>query len=408
MNLFSKIWKNRGIILISLLMATVLWFYVIMENYPDDTKSITGIPVDIAFEGSTPDQLGLVMVGNNLLAVNVVLEGPRALLMQVTRDNVAAKVNLNNVQSPANHTLAIEVTVPGGITIKSQSPEQVTIPFDNLMKKQVPVKVHRTGTVPEGYVLDNPVPAPDTITLEGPKSEVEPVAYAQVELDVTGHEGDIKLEQMEYKFYTADGKESAYTNFKVNTPTVSVTISMLKLKQLPVKVALINSSGGDESSYARITLRPSVIAVAGPAAMIDGLNSVELPSVDTCAISGTSEFDIDILLPNGLRNQSGSPSINAVISFENATTRSFTVRSFAVRNVPAGKTVTVSTGSLYVKVRGLSSTLSALKSSNITAVVDLEGKSIDKGRQTVPVKFEFPNGTRAGVMNQYTCVINVK
>lgn len=408
MNRLSKIWKNRGIILLSLLIATGLWFYVILENYPDDTKSISGIPVDIAFEGSTPDQLGLVMVGNNLLAVNVVLEGPRALLMQVTRDNVTARVNLNNVQSPANHTLAIEVSVPEGIKIKSQSPEQVTIPFDNLMKKQVPVKVHRTGTVPEGYVLDNPVPVPDTITLEGPESEVAPVAYAQVEVDVTGYEGDIKLEQMSYKFYTDEDKESTYTNFKVDSSTVSMTISMLKLKQLPVKVALINTSGGDESSYAKIMLQPSAIAVAGPAATIDAINSVELPSVDTCTLSGTSEFDIDIVLPNGLRNQSGSPSINAVISFENATTKSYTVRKFAVRNAPAGKTVTVSTSSLYIKVRGLSSALSALKSSNITAVVDLEGKSIDKGRQTVPVKFEFPDGTRAGVMNRYTCVIDVK
>lgn len=408
MNRLINIWKNRVIILISLVLATGLWLYVIMENYPDDTKEITGISVEIPFEGSTPEQLGLVMVGKNLLAVNVVLEGPRALLMQVTREKITAKVNLNNVQSPANHTLPIEVTVPEGLTVRTQSPQEITIPFDKLAGKQVPVKVHTTGTVPEGYVLDNPVPVPDSISLEGPESEVKLVSYAQVNIDVTGYQGDITLQELDYSFYKEGGEKIAYTGFTVDSTKVALTLAMLKLRELPVKVPLINTSGGNESGYAVVSIQPSVIAVAGPASIVDALNSVELPSVDTCSLSELSEFDLSVVLPNGLRNQSGSNNVKAIISFEKATTKSYTVRTFAVRNAPAGKTVTVSTASLYIKVRGLASTLSELRASNIKAVVDLEGKSIDRGRRTVPVKFEFPDGTQAGVMRQYTCVINVK
>ena len=277
------------------------------------------------------------------------LEGPRALLMQVTRDNVTARVNLNNVQSPANHTLAIEVSVPEGIKIKSQSPEQVTIPFDNLMKKQVPVKVHRTGTVPEGYVLDNPVPVPDTITLEGPESEVAPVAYAQVEVDVTGYEGDIKLEQMSYKFYTDEDKESTYTNFKVDSSTVSMTISMLKLKQLPVKVALINTSGGDESSYAKIMLQPSAIAVAAPLhhrrhqqrrAAVGGYLLLWEPR----SLTSTSCFE-RTQEPKRLRASTPSSPLKR---------HDQELYGAKIRGAQraGGKTVTVSTSSLYIKCAG--------------------------------------------------------
>ncbi|MBO5783783.1 MAG: YbbR-like domain-containing protein, partial [Clostridia bacterium] len=172
---------------LSFLIAFSLWFYVNGVYNPQDTKDYTDIPVTITFDGSIPQQNNLAILKSEDLTVDIKLEGSRVALANLSKDEIAARVDLSSVTVAGDYDPPITVTLPGtNLLISNQSVSSIKMSFDRLDRKQVEAKIVTDGKVKDGYWLGEITASPSSMKVEGPASLLAKVENYLIEVDVTG------------------------------------------------------------------------------------------------------------------------------------------------------------------------------------------------------------------------------
>ena len=127
--------KNKtGSILLSLVVAFMLWYYVISVVSPGSTETIYDIPV--VFEGETvlTEDRGMMITSEaDAVTVDLRLSGNRTDLAKVNKGNITIKVDLSKVYEAGTHHLRYSISYPGDIpsgAFKEESRYPGTITLD--------------------------------------------------------------------------------------------------------------------------------------------------------------------------------------------------------------------------------------------------------------------------------------
>jgi YbbR domain-containing protein len=157
---------NLGWKIVSLLIAVVLWILTAREP-----ELATSLSVPIEFK-NIPDTLD---IGSEMPdRVRLEVRGPSSRL---TRDNVVETVvvlDLGRVDKPGDRTFTFQdnVKLPKGVRCYKAVPSQITIHFETLLRKPVPIRARFAAKPPAGWVISFD---PPSVTIAGPKSHVQPI-----------------------------------------------------------------------------------------------------------------------------------------------------------------------------------------------------------------------------------------
>ena len=146
------------------------------------------------------------------------------------------------------------------INIVDQSVTEVTLKFETSYVAQVKVNVNFEGKVAEGYIRNDPVCVPSVINIEGPESKVNAIEAAEVTISEKEF-SETQVYNCEYEFVDANGNTIDKAFVKTDVDAVQVSVAVMKTKTIPVTATLVNSSGGNENSYATLTIEPSTINI---------------------------------------------------------------------------------------------------------------------------------------------------
>ncbi len=177
----TNIWLK----LTSLILAIILWFFVILSGRANMTIDI---PVNFV---NLPSKLEVVDFPET---ISVSIEGQERILKDLKKSNVNAVIDLSNVKTGKSFfTISRDnIELPTMLTITNIDPETVSLKIEDQMSKQVAVKPLIVGTPEKGFAIVEVTSSPDTFIIEGPKSLVRKLRRVRTEpIDINGINSDL-------------------------------------------------------------------------------------------------------------------------------------------------------------------------------------------------------------------------
>jgi YbbR domain-containing protein len=174
--------RNLPLKLLSLLIASSLWFFV---NFGErDTEESLKVPLELR---NIPAHLMITSPRVDFIDVRV--SGPRALLGRIDRNRVSIGLDLSGVR-PGPAVFRVDpaaLNLPRGVQMLRINPSQITLETEAVSHKPVPVRLRIGGKLPADLQVADTKVSPETVQITGPASDVRDIAAVNTEpLDVDG------------------------------------------------------------------------------------------------------------------------------------------------------------------------------------------------------------------------------
>ncbi|HEX6386865.1 MAG TPA: ribosome biogenesis GTPase Der, partial [Anaerolineae bacterium] len=290
--------SNLATLLLSLFLAIFIWVNAIQAEDPVISKSLQ-IPINFV---GRPDNTALLVPSNPNQSVQVVLEGPSSIVNQLTADDFVATVDLSQV--PFGEEVLADVVVRSEnnrVDVLFQSPEQINVRLEELVSRDIPVELEIRGTVARGHTYEEPLIEPESITVVGTSSEVEPLDFARVTVFLN-NERQTKVESPQPIFYDRQGRVASVSNLELSAEQVQVTIPINEaadFKEVPITV---DWEGVPAPGYRllSISVDPPSVLVTGRPTQIQQLNRVQTEKIDITGLTETFVQQVALDLPEGI------------------------------------------------------------------------------------------------------------
>lgn len=413
----NKITESRGFwMVLSLIVALMLWTYVTTTEGVEGEKTISG--VKIVFQGADvlQNSRGLVVTEQDRTSVNLTVKAARRVLAKLNNTNVTAVINLNTVNTDARYSVSYSISYPSGVSsdevsVVRASADVINFYVDKLTRKTVPVEGEFVGSTAEGYMTEGElVFNPITVTVAGPKTVVNQVDHAFVTISRTDVD---KTLQFTTAYDLMDAEDNVVDDVRITRETedVDVTLNVLFTKSVPLDVNIIDGGGATRADNTDIRIEPSSIVLAGDAATVEGVNKITLGTVDLSTFSTDFTASYTIVPPNDTANLTGVGEATVNIAITGLSVRSFNIaqNSISCINVPEGYEAEIITAALPVVIRAPEETLNQIQPATaLRAVADLADMvSNVTGVLNPTVRIYVDGYPDAGVIGEYRIFVRL-
>ncbi|MFQ5646154.1 MAG: YbbR-like domain-containing protein [bacterium] len=154
--------NNLFIKILSLLLACILWFFVVVENKPETNFQV---PLQAA---NLDRELGLATNIRDY-QIDIKLKGPESILRGLTAQQLKMSLDLSGAKEGNRYfTLtAQDVTVPKHVQVVRIAPSEVHLIIEPIVQRIVPVEPVILGIPAQGYHLEEIRVFPDHVRLSG-------------------------------------------------------------------------------------------------------------------------------------------------------------------------------------------------------------------------------------------------
>ena len=381
-------------LMLALLASFALWLYVISVVSPESEETFYDIPV--SYQNDVLEERGLMIV-SDAPTVTLKLKGNRSDLNELNASNITILVNLAEIQSPGVHMLKYNTSYPANLPNNafetlSQTPNLLKLKVEEKIKKAVPIQLEYIGSVPEGFVAEKDSPVMDTTIVEvsGPKSSVDLIHKATIQVDLTDKTESI-VGAFNYVLCDEAGEPVDAQMVVTNVEEVNMSVKIQAIKEIPLVLNLVDGGGATQDSC-QVELSRDTIVVSGNEARLRELQSINLGTVNLAELMDeTNTIDFQIVLPDGITNSSGVTEVTATITFPDLMRKKFTISKtqFQKIGVPEDAHVVWITEVVEVELRGKRELLQKLTEKEIIVTVDFTGE--DLGSISKTPKISLPS-----------------
>ena len=172
---------NLGLKIAAVLLSIALWFFVTSRGQSE-------ISIDVPLEFKNIPQ-GLELVNHGTKTVNLNIKGQERFIKTVSASNVRVSLDLSKAKrGEGMYSINREdIKLPRSITVTNISPPSVRVITEETLSKTVKVVPVIVGEPQKGFYLRSAGVSPETIAIEGVRSEIAKVSALKTEpLDITG------------------------------------------------------------------------------------------------------------------------------------------------------------------------------------------------------------------------------
>lgn len=399
-------------LLLAVLFSCGLWLFVVTVEQPESENTYYDIPVIYQNDGEALLKDRGLMIVSERPTVTLKLKSTRTNLRNLNESNINIFVSLANITAAGNHKLNYSISYPGNIpsgevSVVSASMEQISIKVEKRITKPIPVAPVYLGSVPNGMIahteeveLDN-----ETIEVTGPESVMEKITQAVIQVDLEGQTQTIAGEYP-YTLCDENGEPVDSALLTTNVEAVNLMLKIQRVKEIDLKVKVIAGGGATEET-STILIDPAKIRVSGPEALLADLSYLEIGTIDLGAMTKAETMHFDIVLPEGITNETGVTSVKVDVTFPNLLTRKIPVTNIQILNLPEGLEAELITESIELTIRGLATQVDAIKDSDLTVTVDLADAQPGTFTKGVNVSID-PKYMNVGTMGTYSVSVTVQ
>jgi len=387
-------------IIISIIIAIVLWTYVIKEVNPTTQETIPNVPVQLLNTQSLTAR-ELAIKGDAEYTVDVVVEGKRADIIKVSAEEIIAEADLFGWSKGENY-VPVNVRVPEPLDIVEVKSSKIPVTIEDLVALSKPVVVIYRGQMPvnseEGAVEINP----PEIEVTGAKSEVETVTQVQVVVDISDLSAE--GETVQGTAIPVNYAGVAVENVKLSSNYVDVFARIFSLKEVPL---IVNVTGEIAEGYgAQLDVRDTIL-IKGSKDKLKEIESISAAPLDISGITSESVVTLSIELPEGIEFARGYETTRARIIIDEISSKvfSYSADKILLEGLTKGKSVNTNAAVLEVTVTGNKDTVDALTEDQLILYIDV--KDAVAGTQTVKVMVSYEVPLHSVLVNPQEIEITV-
>lgn len=413
---FSRILSNDLVLMVlSLLLAFVIWFMVNASSQTESYVTISNIPITVELpQEAVDDGLEVFTVGEPTASVEV--SGNRITVGSLTASDInIVALQSNSIITPGSYTLELQAKKVGVKTnynfVSNVSPSNITVYVDEFKEKTFTITDDLVYKVEEGYYANSSF-SESSVTVSGPKTEVMSIDKVVVQGELEGAGTTTREGNFELVYLDKDGNTLDINLCDTDVKSVKVTITPLPILEVELSLDVINAP----KNYPAISINPRNIKIAAEQSVLDSIEDgvVTIGTLNFAELLNVkNELTYDIVLPVGCKNLSDTTTTNVVIDMSKYKTKTLTINSFSSSNIDLTKySVVYNSSGIEVVVCGPSELISNINSSNVIAKVDFADKldNLDKSAVSLelPLSLSFSNGyENCWAYGSYTVSVNV-
>jgi YbbR domain-containing protein len=179
--------RNPGLKLMAVLLATALWFTVAGEQ---QVERAMRVPLEFR---NKPAHLEIV--GDPPVAVDIRVLGSSATLSRMQPGELVAVLDLSTARAGSRlfHMRPDAVRVPYGVEVQQLTPSTVALELESSLKRVLPVAPAVEGEPAPGFVSGSVATDPATVEVIGPQSHVRGLSSATTEpVSIAGARAEVR------------------------------------------------------------------------------------------------------------------------------------------------------------------------------------------------------------------------
>lgn len=301
--------NDRKLIALSVLVAVIMWAYVMTSTNPSLSKTVRGVPLTIKNQ-EVMQKEGYALVGKDeISSVNVKVEGSRSDLASLSSDDLVASVDLG-VPTEGVKTLNIKVDGPSGIKVESTNPSNVNFKIEKIVKKDLPVEIKIPDKLKESKIINVSEQSTKKITVSGLRKNIDKVD--KIILNIGKDEYlDGKIHDIEARPVDKSGKTVANVDLSQND--VSISFDVLQSKEVEIELdyeeSLPKNMEVIEKKYS-----PNKVVIKGEKSIIDKIDKIKTEKIYLTNLKNNEfEKSLELVVPEAVEINDGDNFINVYI-----------------------------------------------------------------------------------------------
>ena len=299
-------------------------------------------------------------------------------------------LDLSSVRTAGAQEVPLKATSTYG-KVTSILPESVTLTFETLDSRSVPVSVELTGEKNADCWYSVSRTNPSVITVSGAASIVRSISQARVYSDVTGvSESYMRAEP--YVLLDNEGNEITQSMLTRSSSSITVVTDVYPTKEIPISTDIADVVTGrvaEGYEVKEIVIQPESITVAAEQELLEGISELLIEPVSVEGLSQSFSARAMISLLSDFKNVSTEQVyVNVTIGEESV---SEWVDNVTLSFVGKAENLQLEwqSADIQVYVTGPRSAVEALKQDGIPVTVDLTG--LAAGSYSCELRFPTEN-----------------
>jgi YbbR domain-containing protein len=387
---------NLGFKILACFLAFVLWLVVYNIDDPRKTKTFTtNITVDNASAVTDMNKCYEIIGGSNTVSFAVTAKRSELDKIEDTDFNAIADMN-RMIISDDGDTASVPIEISykrnsSSLTI-NDSNKYLEVSLEDLMSHRFMISAATSGTVADGYAIGEvKVTNPNVLNVSGPASVVKEIDSVVATIDVDGMSADLSDNVLPV-LYDADGNEVDTTKLTLSNTTVTISATILSVKEVPLNFDTRGTPYGD---YRVVDISASTdsVKVKGTSSALNKISSIDIPA-SMLDVSGAREditktIDITEFLPDGVELLDASDgSVKVTVRIEAYESKEISLDSSDVKveNLGDGYKLSFELTKIPVTISGLRADLNTLDASKLKATID--ASNLGEGDHSVTLDVE--------------------
>ena len=265
--------SKKGNLIISLILALILWFYVVGEMNPTTNKTYRNIPITLTNTQTLQDN-GMAVVSTSSEKMSITITGKRSAVNKVRSADISATVDVSEAAA-GNNQLRVNISVPNSVDVKDQSLNRITVNVQKRISASRPVRILYSGSGGANTEATTTSVDPKQVTVSGARSQVNKVSYVKGLVNVSDIKTSETVISARLTPVDADGNEVSNVTLSQNRANVKTVLYYTKKVALTVPV-----KGENSGDYKRTWKAPSTVVIKGNRNAIDKISSVTAKTID--------------------------------------------------------------------------------------------------------------------------------
>lgn len=295
--------NNKALLVISFLLAFIAWLAIAINQAPEVERVVENVKVEI--DDSVPSQLGYEVFGVDDVYVDITVKGKRYLVGDnvLSADDFTVTALTTHVDAPGTYSLTLKATPKDSnveYSIVSKSMDNIEVYFDTPKTAEFLVETNVECAADnllasDEYITSDPIPSVEKIKITGPTTEVEKIQKVVASIKTKGNLKATDTQQATLMVADAYGAEIKYLTVSPAADSITVTIPVYTVTDLPITVDLENVPTKYLENPPTITSIPSTIEIAVDAKKHDSLDAISIGKVDFNTLEpGINTIEMDL------------------------------------------------------------------------------------------------------------------
>jgi len=324
--------KDLTIRILSVMLALLMWFYVITEQNPEITKDIT-VPIRLINTVFLEKNNMVLSDESNNYKLTLKIKGKKNALDKLNETTVDAYADLEGHNQRGENFIKVNIGgIPEGVDIIAKSTESLKIILESKISIQKSVHLNLMGNPSHGMAAMAPSMVPNDVVITGAESQVNKIKSVRVDVDIASVNSQVK-KILPVRVLDDSGKDIQNITIEPGNVEVSIPIENTKLVSLEMDLSgqlaegyLVNST----------SVNPEEILITGKQQALEGINLIKTEKIDITGETADISKEVKLVIPAGIEIVNSTEKVNIFIDIEKIITREISVENLEYRNLPEG------------------------------------------------------------------------